>query len=239
MSENNQKEKIAIFGFKDSLVGQFIEISNINNLYHIEYFISVHELPNLNIKNEHINRPNNKTEFIVDGKIFGAPVYEGTDYIERLIRDKIKKVFVLEDYKKTRKEIIEKLINSKINVLSKIHSTVYLGGHNSIGVGVIIFPQCYISYKTDIGTGTIIQSNSTIEHHNVVGDYCDINPNVTTGGFTNIGDFSTIHISTTIIDRINIGKNCKIGAGSLVLNDCEEGYLYYGSPSKRARALNV
>ena len=97
--------------------------------------------------------------------------------------------------------------------------------------------MCYISYKTDIGKGTIIQSNSTIEHHNVIGNYCDINPNVTTGGFTHIGDFSTVNISATLINRINIGNNCVIGAGSLVLKNCEEGFLYYGVPCKRIKKI--
>ena len=93
----------------------------------------------------------------------------------------------------------------------------------------------YVSYKTDIGMGTIIQSNTILEHHNVIGKCCNINSNVTTGGFTFIGNFSTIHISTTIINRINIGDNCVIGAGSLVLKDCDKNSLYYGLPAKKIR----
>ena len=40
-------------------------------------------------------------------------------------------------------------------------------------------------------------------------------------------------MSTTIINRIKIGARCRIGAGSLVLKDCEEGFLYFGSPAKK------
>ena len=237
MKKNSQKETIAIFGFMDSLVGQFLEIFNISNKYEVKYFISVNELPNINIKKEHEKRPNNKTEFIENGKIFKKHVLIENDYINRLNKDKISSVIVLEDNKNSRYEIINNLLAENINVLSFVHETVFLGGQNTIGPGTIIFPMCYVSYKTDLGMGTIIQSNTTLEHHNVIGKCCDINPNVTTGGFTYIGDFSTIHISTTIINRVRIEKNCKIGAGSLVIKDCAEGFLYYGRPATKIKPI--
>ena len=231
----NTKEKIVIFGFKDGLVGQFLEMAQISKSYDIEYFISIEELPDLNIDHEHRKRPNSKTEFIENGEIFGAPIHVDSEYIGRLSSDNISKVFVLENDNNKRASIIKRLLKAKIDVLSFIHESVWLGGNNFLGVGVIIFPMCYIGYKADIGKGTIIQSNSTIEHHNVVGECCDICPNVTTGGFTYIGDFSAVQISTTIINRISIGQNCRIGAGSLVLKDCEHDFLYYGVPAKKIR----
>ena len=41
----NGKDKIAISGFKDGLVGQFLEMAQISKSYDIEYFISIEELP--------------------------------------------------------------------------------------------------------------------------------------------------------------------------------------------------
>ena len=35
---------VAIFGFKDSLVGQFLEIFDINQKFNIRYFISIDPL---------------------------------------------------------------------------------------------------------------------------------------------------------------------------------------------------
>ena len=209
----NTKEKIVIFGFKDGLVGQFLKMDQISELYDIKYFISTEKIPDIDVDYEHSQRPNNKTEFIENGEIFGAPIYVDSEYIERLSNDDISKVFVLEDDSNKRASII----------------------NNFVDIGVIIFPMCYVGYKADIGKGTIIQNSSIIEHHSVVGEFCNINPNITTGGFTYIGDYSTIHISATIINRISIGENCKIGAGSLILKDCDQGFLYYGVPAKKIR----
>ena len=232
------KDKIAVFGFKDSLVGQFFEMSEIKKNYDVKYIISTNTLPNINVEKEHIERPNKKTEFISNNKIFHLKVIKDNNYIERLLKDKISKVFVLEDEKILRKEIINRLLNSNIEVLSFIHKSVWLGGHNEIGEGVIVFPMSYIGYKTDIKKGTIIQSNSIIEHHCVVGEFCDINPRVTTGGFTKIGNRTTISISTTIINRIKIGNNCFIGASSLVLKNIEDNSFCYGSPCKIIKKIS-
>ena len=119
-----------------------------------------------------------------------------------------------------------------------INSTTIFDGYNTLGEGIIIFPKCYIGYKTDIKDGVIIQSNATIEHHNVIGSYVDINNNCTTGGFTLIDDYAEINMSVDIINGIRVGKHTRIGAGSLVINDCDTESLYLGRPAKYIRPNN-
>jgi UDP-N-acetylbacillosamine N-acetyltransferase len=212
------------------MAGQLIECMRISDSYIIEYFISVSKIPDLDIESEHKKRPNDKTEFVVDQRIFGKPVFVEPNYLGKLEKEGIKKVAVFEDDKDTR--------NSIFSVLKEfIHPSVFLGGKNDFGTGVIIFPNCYIGYKSDIGEGTVIQSGCTIEHHNRVGAFTHINPGLTTGGFTRIGDFVEISMSVDIINRINVENGAKIGAGSLVLKNCEKNTLYYGRPAKPVRKI--
>ena len=143
---------------------------------------------------------------------------------------------MLEDDRYLRSKLCNILRDNQIQILSFFHPTTIFDGYNTLGEGIIIFPKCYIGYKTDIKNGVIIQSNATIEHHNVIGNYVDINPNFTTGGFTLIDDFAEINISVTIINRIRVGKHTRIGAGSLVINDCNSESLYFGRPAKYVRA---
>jgi UDP-N-acetylbacillosamine N-acetyltransferase len=239
INSKERKESIVIFGYRDTMVGLLIECMNIDEKYTIEYFVSVNPLPNLDIEAEHKKRPNSKTEFVVDHRIYGKPVYVGLDYLKKIKREGIKKVAVFEDDKDTRHFIFSSLKNTGIEILSFIHPSVFLGGKNDFGTGVIIFPNCYIGYKSDIGEGTVIQSGCTIEHHNRVGAFTHINPSLTTGGFTRIGDFVEISMSVDIINRINVENGAKIGAGSLVLKDCEKDTLYYGRPAKPVRKIQV
>lgn len=232
-----KRQKIAIFGIRDSMAGQLIEYMKVSHYYDISYFISIDEIPDLNIPNEHSKRPNDKTEFVVNQKFFGKPVFIGPNYIQKLKNDGIDKVAVFEDDKDTRSFIYSSLTKSGIQILSFIHSSVFLGGKNDFGTGVIIFPQCYIGYKSDVGDGTVIQSKSVIEHHNVVGKFTHINPGLTTGGFTKIGDFVEIKMQVDIVNRIKIENRAVIGAGSLILNNCNSNTLYYGRPAKAIRNI--
>ena len=233
--KQGQSEKIAVFGFKDSLVGQVLQMLTETTSCQVEFFLTLNELPTLDIESERNKITNKKTEYVINNQIFGKPIYFDQDYIKRLKENEIEKVLILEDDRHLRKTIFDNVRASNIQVISFIHPSVFLGGHNTLGDGVIIFPNCYIGYKSDIGNGTIIQSNTVIEHHNVIGNFVDVNPRLTTGGFTYIGDFSEINISVDIINRIIIEDSVQIGAGSLVLNDCNSGMLYYGRPAKRIR----
>ena len=233
-----KKEQVVIFGYKDSLAGRVFNMLCEYTNYEVSFFISVNELPEINIEKEHRRRPNRKTEFAKDGTIFGKNLYIGDNYIDIIAKNKIKKCFVVEDDRYLRSKIFNKLRDNKIQILSFIHPSTIFGGYNTLGEGVIIFPKCYIGYKTDIKDGVIIETNATIEHHNVIGNYVDINPQFTTGGFTLIDDFAEINISVDIINKIRVGKHTRIGAGSLVINDCNSESLYYGRPAKYVRANN-
>ncbi|MCX6535215.1 MAG: shikimate dehydrogenase, partial [Actinobacteria bacterium] len=74
--------------------------------------------------------------------------------------------------------------------------------------------------------------------HSVIGSYVNINPRLTTGGFVKIEDFAQINISVEIVNRIVIGRSTVIGAGSLVLENCDPRSLYYGRPAVFVRSIS-
>jgi UDP-3-O-[3-hydroxymyristoyl] glucosamine N-acyltransferase len=226
---------IAIFGYKDSLVGQLINLLEEKVRKKINCIISISKLPDLDPDEEHIKRPNKKTEFVINNKIFGLPVYIEKNFIKILRQRKIKRVFIVEDRGYVRSIISNTVKKAKIIILSFVHKSVSLIGQNNIGEGTIIFPDCHIGYKSDIGAGCIIQSGCRVQHHNSIGNFCDINPNMQTGGFTKIGNFTEINISVDIINKIKIGNYSRVGAGSLVLKDVGNKELHYGRPSKFIR----
>ena len=52
-----------------------------------------------------------------------------------------------------------------------------------------------------------------------------------------IGDNVWIACNTVVIGGVTIGKNCVIGAGSVVTKDIPEGYLAYGNPCRPVRPI--
>lgn len=53
-----------------------------------------------------------------------------------------------------------------------------------------------------------------------------------------VGDGVWIGAKATILQGVNIGSGTIIGAGSLVLNDCEPDCLYAGVPAKLIKRLD-
>ena len=229
---------IAIFGNHDGSIGQLINMLDDKLKRKLNCIISINKITKVNIAEEHKKRPNKKIEFILNNKFFGLPVFHKKNFVKTLKERKIQKVFIFEVSGQQRSNIFKQLKNEKIEILSFIHNSVRLMGHNTIGKGVIIFPDCYLGYKSDIGDGVVIQSGCRIEHHNVIGNFCDLNPNLTTGGFTKIGNYCEVNISVDIINRIRIGNFSRVGAGSLVLKNIKNKELHYGRPAKFVRKIN-
>ena len=50
--KEKERERIVVFGFKDSLVGQVVELMKHSSNYQIEYFISLSQLPILDLNFE-------------------------------------------------------------------------------------------------------------------------------------------------------------------------------------------
>ena len=232
------KERIAIFGVLDSLTGRLVELLNRLGTYEICFFISVNELPKIDAQYEHSVRPHHRTEFPIGNSIFGEEIFVGDGYIEKLHESQIESCFVLEDDQVLRSQITEMLNRAKVTILSYIDPSTVLGGKNQLGPGTIIFPNCYLGYKTDTEVGSIIQAGTLIEHHSVVGNFVNINPRLTTGGFVKIEDFAQINIAVDISNRIVIGRQSIIGAGSLVLENCDPQSLYYGRPAVFVRSTS-
>lgn len=231
------KKNICIFGHLDSEAGQLFNLLSTKDKIKVKFFVCFGKLPKINVVLEHNKRPNKKTSFARNGKILGKRVYDYSDYLKAIKKFNIKECFIAESNIKKRAEIYKIVKRMKIKIRKFIHSSVVFGDRqkSNIGEGTILYPKNYIGYKTDLGKCCIIQSGCSIDHHNKIDDFCNLNPGIFTGGFTKINKFSEIHIRSTIINRIKIGKNCRIGAGSLVLKNVPNNTLVYGRPAKKIR----
>ena len=96
--------------------------------------------------------------------------------------------------------------------------------------------------KIIIGRNSNIQDNATA--HTDFGIPCIIGENVTVGHNVilhscTVGDNTIVGMGSTVLNGAEIGKNCMIGANSLVTYTLppEDGVLILGSPAKIVRKL--
>lgn len=54
-------------------------------------------------------------------------------------------------------------------------------------------------------------------------------------GDTHVGEGTWVGVGSCVMQGIKIGKNCMIGAGSVVVRDIPDGVVAYGNPCKVMR----
>lgn len=121
------------------------------------------------------------------------------------------------------------------NYITTIHSSATISNDVKIGEGTVVMAHAFVNSGTVIGKHVIINSSSSIDHDCMLNDFCSIAPGAILGGKVRVGNLSAICLGANIINGIEIGNNCVIGAGSLVVRNINNHLLAYGIPAKKIR----
>tara|TARA_R110002126_G_scaffold105021_1_gene239055 strand:+ start:1140 stop:1802 length:663 start_codon:yes stop_codon:yes gene_type:complete len=116
-----------------------------------------------------------------------------------------------------------------------IHPSCIIGEHVKFGEGVVAMAGCIFNPRATVGDHTFFATGAQVEHNCIIGNYASISAGSITGGYVELGDFAAITLGVTVFDRIKIGKNSVVGAGSLVVKDLPDNVLAYGNPAKIIR----
>jgi sugar O-acyltransferase (sialic acid O-acetyltransferase NeuD family) len=130
------------------------------------------------------------------------------------------------------KYLIAKMKGYKIANYISSRATILNAG--KIGENCFILEDNTIQPFVRIGNNVTLWSGNHIGHHSVIGDHTFIASHVVVSGRVNIGEQCFIGVNATLRDHISIGSKSVIGAGTLILRDCEEESLYIGIATKKA-----
>ena len=133
-----------------------------------------------------------------------------------------------------RKIIVERLRanNSAIEFATAIHPSAVISPSAKIGEGTVVMAGAVINADAVIGNHCIVNTGATVDHDCMVEDYCHVAPGVHISGGTHVGEGTWIGVGSSVIQCLNIGKNCMIGAGSVVVKDIPDNVMAFGCPAK-------
>jgi carbonic anhydrase/acetyltransferase-like protein (isoleucine patch superfamily) len=124
--------------------------------------------------------------------------------------------------------------------------TAVLIGKVRLLKGASVWWGCVLRGDNDwitIGENSNVQDNSVI--HVDPGQPVTVGANCTVGHrailhSTTVGDGSLVGMGSTLLNRSRIGKNCLVGANTLVTEGKEfaDGVMILGAPARVARELN-
>lgn len=133
---------------------------------------------------------------------------------------------------KIRKRIFEALQDIQAKIETVIAPTATISKHAKIGIGSVVFHNCFINADANIGENCIINTAAIIEHDVIVGRHTHISTNSVINGNSKVGDNSFIGSNSCVSSGIIIGDEIVIGAGSTIVKNLLEAGTYVGSPTK-------
>ncbi|MBC7471571.1 MAG: gamma carbonic anhydrase family protein [Ramlibacter sp.] len=123
---------------------------------------------------------------------------------------------------------------------AEVIGNVDLGANASVWFGVVIRGDnetIRVGRNSNIQDGSVLHSDAGVPL--TLGDNVSVGHQVMLHGCT-IGDGSLIGIQAVVLNRAKIGRNCIVGAGSVVTEGKEfpDNSLIFGSPAKFIRTLD-
>lgn len=162
----------------------------------------------------------------------GYPVFGGCKYIASL--ENVYAVCAVGSAK-VRKQIIDKLKDTSVKFATLVDPSVLLSNRVKIGEGSIVCAGTIITVDVNIGNHVIVNLDCTIGHDAVIDDFVTIYPSVNVSGNVLIGECSELGTGMQIIQGKKVVSNTIIGAGAIVVKDCNESGTYVGSPAKKVK----
>src|SRR4030095_7143265 len=186
--------------------------------------------------------PHNVKAFTVDldcveeTSFLGLPVLP-FDEIERHFPPSATKMLVAVGYKgmnRLRRDKYDEAKAKGYELITYVNSGTSLKSKPTIGDNCFILEDITIQPYVHIGNNVIIWSGNHLGHHCRINDNVFITSHVVISGGVEIGENCFLGVNSTFRDHIKVGARCLVGAGALILQDCEEDGLYPGVSTPRA-----
>ncbi len=134
---------------------------------------------------------------------------------------------------KTKEYVVRRLENRGAQFTSIIHPDARIGAFHSFGRGLVLYPNARITVNVRIGNFVTVLDNTSIGHDASVGDFTTFSASCGINGHVTIGNYVFFGCNASTIPGIQIGDECHIGVGSVVVNHLKSGVHVFGNPAKR------
>jgi len=218
-----KSNSIAIVGWYEGTAGRIETWLEKTHKYHIACFINPSNNPP-NIKQNKIKRDSSQFSYPTKDSFKSRPLINKLDWAKYLIKLGINKALITTDDQKERYKQITYAKKKKINLINAIHPKANVMSNVILKNNIIIHEDSTIGYKVELYDGAFIDG-AYLAHHTVVKECSTILPGCITGGNVTIGKFSRLYLGAIITNKISIGNNTVIGAGSRILKNVENGKL--------------
>jgi len=182
---------------------------------------SIHEIGSDSFGYKILGRQEDIVEIISKYQIQGGLITIGDNWIRHIVSNQVLNLV------------------PNFEFVNAIHPSVIIGNNVQLGYGITAMAGVIFNPKSIIGNFTFFATGAQIEHDCIISDFASVSAGSVIGGYVKLGKFSALTLGVTVLDRLEIGENTVIGAGSLVLKSFPSDVLVYGNPANiiRKRAI--
>ena len=100
-----------------------------------------------------------------------------------------------------------------------------------IGKGNIIQDSCSVTCDIMIGDFNVLNGSNALGHDVTVGSHNVFMPGVRLSGEVIVGDCNLMGVDSVVLQKISIGHNITLGAGSVLMTKPKDNATYIGVPA--------
>lgn len=167
-------------------------------------------------------------------EVRGVPVLGGVSSLETL-KDThgVEAVYCPLGNNKLRVKFLTYARDLGYKIPNFIHPSVIISPNVTIGEGVYILLGSHIMPHTVIKDFVMISMNVNVAHHNVLEEGVFLSTGCNFGASINAHKYAYCGIASTIMTGLHeLGEDCLIGAGAVVIRDVEPKAVMAGVPAK-------
>jgi len=120
-------------------------------------------------------------------------------------------------------------------LVSLIDPSAFVSRSAQIGVGCVLYPDCFVGFNARIGDLVFCLGGCTINHDDVVEDRVVMASRVTLAGIVHVEAGCYLGQSCTIRQEVRVGRDSLIGMGSVAIRDVPPNSVMVGNPARRLR----
>lgn len=170
----------------------------------------------------------------IGANVRGVPVLGGIAMLE-IIKETygVESVYCPLGSNKLRVKFLKKAKTCGLKTPNYIHPSVCISPNVTIGEGVYILLGTCIMPHTVIKDYVMISMNVSLAHHNILDEGVFLSTGCNFGANIHAHKYAYCGIASTIMTGLHeLGEECLIGAGAVVIRDVEPKAVMTGVPAK-------
>jgi sugar O-acyltransferase (sialic acid O-acetyltransferase NeuD family) len=113
-----------------------------------------------------------------------------------------------------------------------VHPQAYVSPGAHLGKGVVIQWGCWVSTNVELADFSFLNVACRIGHDVSIASYTSLMADVDLGGRDQVGESCYFGTKSTVVPGIHIGRDVRIGAASLVMQNIADGLTVMGNPAR-------